>query len=121
MGHTGIDIIDGGPFVNGTLYDFKISTDKPKLVVIYAEEGHPSLVYYDISEWNMNNEPETIWGLDTYPGSIGHDGWDGKDLIVESDHDLLLPGEPYPDEDLQDFLRYKLSPKGTITAIKDPH
>ena len=116
LGHTGMYTIDG-LFDGGTIYDFKISSDKSKLVLVYGEEGHPTLLYYDISNWDLDNGLALIWGRGTYPGSIGHDGWDGDKLIVESDHDLTTPGEPFLGEGLKQFWRYHISPQGKVSRI----
>lgn len=65
------------------------------MFIITTGEGHPWLDVIDIGEIatsGVKGHPDSIARVDPYPGWV--DGrWEGDELIVESDVDLLLEGE----------------------------
>ena len=76
------------------------------MYLITTGEGHPWLNVIDIgriASEGVEGNPESIAGVDPYPGWIDA-RWDGDELIVESDVNLLSEGEEREDSAYDDLI-----------------
>jgi hypothetical protein len=102
-----------------SVYALSISPDRSRMVIIVAEEGHPTLTLYNIEKWDGTGNPTYIWGYSPYPGSIGIAEWQGKTLIVSTDHDLLDPnGEHLQGAPMEADQLFSIDAEGKIAWIK---